>query len=253
MFFSLKNKIENKKGFTLIEVMVSSSILALLAAIIFANINQGRVKAAEVKNIQEAKSLNTAMNLYQFDQGKLPATTASAADAGDPDNPNYPNQIIREYESDVENKLVPEYIPKLPGDFIVDDWGVCKTFPAIGRSCIKLAYNGYLAKDSNMRYRCGPGSKADKAVIVILNENTQQVPDELSLYAESAYFSNGYGKIYALETTIINNDSNIQRVGERYISHMIAPAGYQMFNPDGSCKSSAGYSNKCYAYRCIPF
>jgi len=241
---------KDSRGFTLVEVMVSTSILALLAAIIFANVNAGRVKAAEVKALQESKQLHTAMELYKFDSKSLPVTTSSAADRYDTNNPGYPNQITRDDYEDVEDKLVPENIAKLPDDFIVDDWGICKTFPH-GRSCIKLIHNGYIARDSLMNYRCGPGNSPDKAVIVILNENTTQLPDEQSLYGGSGRSSDGYGKIYAMESTVINNNPAIERVGERYISHMAAPAGYQVFNSDGSCRANAGYSNECYAYRCI--
>jgi len=142
-------KFQNKKGFTLIEVMVSASILALLAAIIFANLNQGRVKAAEVKAIQEAKSLQTATELYRSDNGQYPASKGTKDDL-----------------SNLETALVPKYIPEIPtGPDISTYSDFCPNIPKI-----KYISNGSVAEDDNYQYRCGPGNTPSGAVTLILTK-----------------------------------------------------------------------------------
>lgn len=171
-------KYKNKKGFTLIEVMVSASILALLAAIIFGNVNQSRVKAAEVKAIQEAKSLQTATELYRSDNGQYPASKGTKDDL-----------------SNLETALVPKYIPEIPtGPDIAEYSDFCPNIPKI-----RYISNGSVAEDDNYQYRCGPGTKADSAVVLILSKD-QDIPDENKAYAKLKSSSNQFGVFELIQT-----------------------------------------------------
>src|SRR3989344_3143092 len=52
-----------KKGFTLIELLVVISVISLLSSIVFASLNNARVKARNAKRIQDINQLVNAFNL----------------------------------------------------------------------------------------------------------------------------------------------------------------------------------------------
>ena len=52
-----------KKGFTLIELLVVISVISLLSSIVFASLNNARVKARNAKRIQDINQLANAFNL----------------------------------------------------------------------------------------------------------------------------------------------------------------------------------------------
>ena len=136
-----------KKGFTLIEVMISASILALLTAIVFANINQGRVKAAQVKADVEMKQVHTASELYKSTYNRYPVSNGPISSSG------------------LEEKLVPEFISKLP---VIPEL-VAKQGSGSQRDGEDIDYNtisdGEVAFDGNFYHRCGPGNTPDSFVM----------------------------------------------------------------------------------------
>jgi len=137
----------SKKGLTLIEVMVSTSILALLAAIIFANLNQGRVKAAEVKALQESKSIQTALEFYRLDNNKYP-------DGG--------TSITSNLSDAIGESLIPEYINYIP-EIENNMNSTCSDFEFQYKSIDGVA------QDDSFYYRCGrPGTEPDDMVIFYL-------------------------------------------------------------------------------------
>jgi len=154
----------SKKGFTLIEVMVSASILALLAAIIFANINQGRVKAAEVKALEELRQISTSLELYKSDHN------------------NYPNFSGKISESGIKNDLVPQYIPEVIEDTEIPG-NVCKD--------VEYYSENGVAQDSTAQlvFRCGPRGNADDFIIFYPTKNKVNI--------ENAVFFNGTGETMA--------------------------------------------------------
>lgn len=54
----------NKKGFTLIELMVVIAIIGFMSAVILASINTARIKARDTQRIAELRNIEKAMNLY---------------------------------------------------------------------------------------------------------------------------------------------------------------------------------------------
>lgn len=69
------NKKTQKKGFTLLEVLLVIAIIAILAAIVIIAINPGK-QLAEARNAQRRSDVNTVMNaVYQYyiDTSALPA------------------------------------------------------------------------------------------------------------------------------------------------------------------------------------
>lgn len=103
------NKLNNSRGFTLIEVMIVVVILGILAAIIVPRI-MGRPEEAKLTKAQvDIKAIEEALNLYKLD------------------NDFYPNteQGIEALVTKPETEPIPKkwkeggYLPKVPSD----PWG----------------------------------------------------------------------------------------------------------------------------------
>lgn len=91
-----RNKIN---GFTLIELLVVVSIIGLLGSSITSSMVEARVKARDLKRVQDLAAIRTALELYYLDNHNYPETAAT-------DKPSY-NWIV------LEQALSP-YIQKLP-------------------------------------------------------------------------------------------------------------------------------------------
>ena len=75
-------KISKNKGFTLIELMVVISIIALLSSVTYASLSATRVSARNVARAQQTHQLNTAIKLYQLDHDGAVPNLASVTGAG---------------------------------------------------------------------------------------------------------------------------------------------------------------------------
>src|SRR5688572_19088762 len=58
-----------RKGFTLIELLVVISIIALLSSVVFASLNEARIKGRNARRMSDMRSLQTAIELYKQDHG----------------------------------------------------------------------------------------------------------------------------------------------------------------------------------------
>jgi general secretion pathway protein G len=68
------NKLTNRGGFTLIEIMVVIVILAMLAAIVGPKL-MGRTDDAKITDARvQIKNIETALKLYKLDNGSYPST-----------------------------------------------------------------------------------------------------------------------------------------------------------------------------------
>lgn len=68
----LPNNLTREKGFTLIEVLVVVSIIALLFTVLFASFSQARARARDSKRIQDILEIKKALELYYAANGKYP-------------------------------------------------------------------------------------------------------------------------------------------------------------------------------------
>jgi len=208
-----------KKGFTLIEVMVSASIIALLAAIVFANINQGRVKAEEVKALQETKQTQTALELYH--------STYS----------NYPNGSRGISTSGLQNTLVPSFISSLPEKAPIGN--ICFNRPSTDyQDEIQYYSNNGVATYSIYNFRCGPTGGADD--YIIFYPTREKVAQENAVYMYyKPYPSIGWGVLgFQDEGGSSNGNCHWMSYSENNVSYELAAAQFT--------------ASVNYQYKCVP-
>lgn len=67
----------NKKGFTLIELLVVIAIIGLLSTIAVVALNNARMRSRDARRLADVRQIQTALELYQDDQGLYPAAATS--------------------------------------------------------------------------------------------------------------------------------------------------------------------------------
>ena len=73
---------EEKKGFTIIELLVVVSIIGLIASIVFVAVGGGRDKSMATRAAADARALKIATELYANDVGFHPPDVGRGADSG---------------------------------------------------------------------------------------------------------------------------------------------------------------------------
>ena len=76
----LKKPLDNKKGFTLIELMIVVSIIGILAAIAVPNYRWGIVRAKEAVLRETLYTFRTTIDQFYADQGKFPDSLQEMSD-----------------------------------------------------------------------------------------------------------------------------------------------------------------------------
>lgn len=103
----LKVQVKNKRsalGFTLVELMIAISIIAIIAAVGLVTYSSAQKAGRISKRAQDLMALKTAMELYKTATGSYPTTTA----AGGPASAGRVDTSL--------TRLVPNYMPTLPKD-----------------------------------------------------------------------------------------------------------------------------------------
>jgi prepilin-type N-terminal cleavage/methylation domain-containing protein len=100
----------NKRGFTIVELIVVVATIAVLAAIIISNVNKYAAKARDARRKADMAMVAKAMQMYYADAGVYPRNSGDCADIADPTyglNGLYPSQ-----------RSIPftKYISKIPQD-----------------------------------------------------------------------------------------------------------------------------------------
>jgi prepilin-type N-terminal cleavage/methylation domain-containing protein len=113
-------KINSQKGFTLIELMVVVSIIALLSSIVIVGLNDARSGAKNSKRNETARQYITALGIYHNEYGNYPEQTP-----GSENNTTnvclgngYPNAscyVIGSHDQNTNvNNQISEFIPGIP-------------------------------------------------------------------------------------------------------------------------------------------
>ena len=75
-----KSNHKNRRGFTLIEIMIAISILAILATIGMTTYSQAQLRGRDAKRKQDLRAISTALELYYQRNKRFPCSSSCDAD-----------------------------------------------------------------------------------------------------------------------------------------------------------------------------
>jgi prepilin-type N-terminal cleavage/methylation domain-containing protein len=78
----LINKNKKSQGFTLIELLVVIAIIGLLATLAVVSLNNARAKSRDAKRVSDIRQIQTALELYFFDNEGYPPNVSPAGPLG---------------------------------------------------------------------------------------------------------------------------------------------------------------------------
>jgi len=94
-----------RQGFTLIEILIAVSIIAILSIIGIVSYQQINKRSRDTKRMSDLEQVRSALEMYKTDNGVYPGTSNSA-DNFETLSPNL----------DVGQALIPTYMPAVPTD-----------------------------------------------------------------------------------------------------------------------------------------
>lgn len=68
----------NKKGFTLIEILIVISVIGILASIVLVNLGGFRSRGRDARRIADLRTMQNALELYYANEGNYPAGDSAA-------------------------------------------------------------------------------------------------------------------------------------------------------------------------------
>lgn len=68
----MKHKTHNKKGFTIVELLVVVAIIALLASMVIISVQHSKAKSRDAKRVTDINTLVTALAFYNNNFGSYP-------------------------------------------------------------------------------------------------------------------------------------------------------------------------------------
>lgn len=108
------------KGFTLVELMVTISVIGILTAVISANFNDARQQANDKKRMTDLKSLQLSLELYKSQYGRYPAQGCGTA-GSDWAGPGTASGIYKKCSPYIVGhtagvNFIPDFVQTLPTD-----------------------------------------------------------------------------------------------------------------------------------------
>jgi len=98
-----------QKGFTLVELLVVISIIALLASIVFASLNSARGKARDARRVADFRQLQTALEFYYDSNNAYPFISGIC----NPGLNDHGDQWCRDTRDNSGNVPIDNWIPGL--------------------------------------------------------------------------------------------------------------------------------------------
>lgn len=75
----MKKKENKRKGFTLIELLVVVALIAMLATIIMAGLNESKKRSRDSQRLQTMRQVQTALELYVTENGDYPTSSKTGS------------------------------------------------------------------------------------------------------------------------------------------------------------------------------
>lgn len=132
---------DKQKGFTLIELLVVITVIALMAAVALVVISKPRVRARDIKRINDLEALSKALELYQSNSTQYPSVGFGTCPSGSVINSGQAN-----WNNQLGNLLSPymSQAPRPPNG---------STVPyTLASRCTRVSWNGQCYTTTNGYY-----------------------------------------------------------------------------------------------------
>lgn len=121
----------NKRGFTLIEILIAVAIIGILVSVIFATIQGARKKSRDAQRVSDITQIQTALRVYKDAEGEYPI---------------YPNGELIGDGTGLE-ELLADYLPSAikdplnsgPNRYYYDSAHACNVFGIGGNGPVLIA------------------------------------------------------------------------------------------------------------------
>lgn len=187
-------------GLTLIELLISTAVIAILATVVYANVIDANEQGRDVKRQGDLRALETALERYRVKNGRYPDGCNGINE--------WSGQRDTDYACDSGNEyiigLAPEFISSLPVDPRLngEDSGYVYTVDEDGKVYKLMALNTVEAETVEMTHefaRCGDVSQVTHECYAVPDDPAGDFPYNTSGDTpEACLLESEYGNDYAI-------------------------------------------------------